>query len=65
MQTKSIIKMQSATMFLVVCLALFSGSRVSADSKSKKLQAQKAPVFTNFVYQGNDKVYNDFTLKPG
>ncbi|HNU77523.1 MAG TPA: family 43 glycosylhydrolase [Prolixibacteraceae bacterium] len=28
------------------------------------MQAQNAPVFTNFVYQGNDEVYNDFPLKP-
>lgn len=28
-------------------------------------QATTAPVFTNFVYEGNDKVYTDNPLKPG
>lgn len=28
-------------------------------------QAANSPVFTNFVYEGNDQVYNDNPLKPG
>ena len=28
-------------------------------------QATNAPLFTNFVYEGNDKVYTDNPLKPG
>ena len=51
-------------MFLVVCLVLFPSSKVSTDSKSKNPPVQNSPVFADFVYQGNDKVYNDFPLKP-
>ncbi|MFZ2338756.1 MAG: hypothetical protein WAW07_03410 [Bacteroidales bacterium] len=51
-------------MFLVVCLVLFSSSKVSTDSKSKNPPVQNSPLFADFVYQGNDKVYNDFPPKP-
>lgn len=41
----------------VVFTALFSMPAFS--------QSANSPVFTNFVYEGNDKVYNDNPLKPG
>ncbi len=46
------------TLFLTTAFsALFSISAFS--------QATNLPVFTNFVYEGNDKVYTDNPLKPG
>ncbi len=30
----------------------------------KKVETRQAPTFSNFVYQGNDKIYNDNPLKP-
>lgn len=46
------------TLFLTAAFsAMFSISAFS--------QATNLPVFTNFVYEGNDKVYTDNPLKPG
>jgi xylan 1,4-beta-xylosidase len=41
---------------------LFSFSGIYANSNPSN-QSKNGPVFSNFVYQGNDKVYNDNPLK--
>jgi len=48
-------------MLLSVFVALFSFVALSGKDKGKV--AKNAPVFSNFVYQGNDKVYTDNPLK--
>ena len=49
-QIKSSFKMQSATLFLVVCLAIFSYSKVSADNKPKNPQALVRRACGFFIY---------------
>ena len=44
-------------------IALFSFSGFSGNNNQKGTQAKNAPLFSKFVYQGNDKVYNDNLLK--
>jgi alpha-N-arabinofuranosidase len=44
-------------------LALFSFSELSAQKKGSGAKATNAPVYSNFVYQGNDQVYIDNPLK--
>jgi xylan 1,4-beta-xylosidase len=46
---------------LTVCTALFSMAVFAADKKVKV--AKNAPVFSKFVYQGDDQMYKDFPLK--
>ena len=48
-------------MLLSVFVALFSFAGLSGKDKAKV--AKNAPVFSSFVYQGNDKVYTDNPLK--
>lgn len=50
--------------FLTLLLALVSVAGISQNKNQKRNQPTNSPVFTDFVYQGNDKVYNDFPLKP-
>jgi xylan 1,4-beta-xylosidase len=50
--------------FLTVLLALFSNAVIYGSDKPKGKQAKNAPLFSGFVYQGNDKVYNENPLKP-
>jgi alpha-N-arabinofuranosidase len=45
---------------MAVFIVLFSLTGFS----QKRNITNHSPVFTDFVYQGNDKVYNDFPLKP-
>lgn len=47
----------------VILFAAFSVSTFGATNKKKAKQQKNFPVFTNFVYQGNDQVYNDNPLK--
>lgn len=49
------------TMAVLACLFLASGVSVEAKEKAPK----NAPVFTNFVYQGDDKIYKENPLQPG
>lgn len=44
-------------------IALFSFSGFSGNNNQKGTQAKNTPLFSKFVYQGNDKVYNDNLLK--
>ncbi|MFO7370216.1 MAG: family 43 glycosylhydrolase, partial [Bacteroidales bacterium] len=50
--------------FLTVLLTLISVAGISQNKNQKRNQPANSPVFTDFVYQGNDKVYNDFPLEP-
>ncbi|MFA5329579.1 MAG: glycoside hydrolase family 43 protein [Prolixibacteraceae bacterium] len=56
-------KSQSA-MLLSAFMYLFSITGTSGQDKAKEKLASNSPVFSNFVYQGNDKVYTDNPLKP-
>lgn len=47
--------------FLSGCIVVLFAVSACAQTKAQKY----GPVFNNFVYQGNDKVYNDFPLKEG
>lgn len=46
-----------------LCMAMFSTAGFTQGSKGKKVK--NAPVFSQVVYQGNDKVYNENPLKAG
>ena len=45
-------------------ILLFSANNINAQNKSKEEKATNTPVFSNFVYQGDDQVYKDNPLKP-
>jgi len=49
---------------ITVLMTLVTVTGISQNKNQKGNQPTNSPVFTNFVYQGNDKVYNDFPLKP-
>jgi xylan 1,4-beta-xylosidase len=49
---------------LCVLVALFSLMGISGNSQNVKMP-KNAPVFSNSVYEGHDKVYQDHPLKPG
>jgi alpha-N-arabinofuranosidase len=46
-------------------MALFSFIGLEGYSQAKVKMAKNAPVFSNFVYEGNDQVYKDHPLKKG
>jgi xylan 1,4-beta-xylosidase len=46
-----------------VAMAMFSFLGVYGQGNPTRNPADNGPVFSNFVYQGNDKVYNDHPLK--
>ena len=48
---------------LAVFMIVFSISGFSGNSKNKTSPVKNAPVFTEFIYQGEDQVYKDFPLK--
>lgn len=48
--------------FLFAVMTLFSG-QVFGGKNTKTKTTSSIPVFSNFEYQGNDKIYNDFPLK--
>ena len=50
--------------FLTVLLTLLTVEGISQKKSQKENLPTSSPVFTNFVYQGNDEVYNDFPLYP-
>ena len=49
---------------ITVCVIIFSGSVLAQNKKSTRNQKSNIPVFTDFKYQGDDKVYNSHPLKP-
>ena len=48
---------------LFLCMAMFSAGGFAQSGKSKRVK--NAPVFSQVVYQGNDKVYNENPLQAG
>lgn len=49
---------------LAMLMTIVSLSGYSQSKKKEANKAKNAPVFSQAVYQGNDKVYNNFPLKP-
>lgn len=64
---KSLFKLVNKNIHVSVLLSFtlifFSFAQVSASDKSKGKSDKNIPLFSQFVYQGNDKVYNDNPLK--
>jgi xylan 1,4-beta-xylosidase len=50
--------------YCMIFLTLLSTSGLSGNNKSKGNQAGTNPVFSKFIYQGNDQVYIDNPLQP-
>ncbi|RDV17195.1 glycoside hydrolase family 43 protein [Pontibacter diazotrophicus] len=53
--------------FVLLCvfMTLFSFMGLEVNGQTKVKMAKNAPVFSNFVYEGNDQVYNNNPLKEG
>ncbi len=49
---------------LTVLMTMISVVGFGQNKKKKESPVKNAPVFSKFVYEGNDKVYNDNPLKP-
>ena len=49
---------------LTAFMALFSFTGISGNNEAKGAPGN-SPVFSSFVYQGDDQVYHDYPLKPG
>src|SRR5690606_12417213 len=54
-------KSRTLSLYMTAALVFFSAFNVSSQSKVKP--EKNAPVFSDFVYEGNDKVYNDHPLE--
>lgn len=52
-------------MLLTIFMAMFSFASMGDNGAGVGEKATNTPVFSRFVYQGNDQVYNDFPLQPG
>ncbi|MDA3927429.1 MAG: glycoside hydrolase family 43 protein [Prolixibacteraceae bacterium] len=52
-----------SVMLLAAFVMLFSSNELGATNKSKVDKVSNSPVFSNFVYQGNDSVYIENPLK--
>jgi xylan 1,4-beta-xylosidase len=52
------------TQLILLCTMMAMGSFTGVNSQTKKNTVKNPPVFSNFVYQGNDQVYIDNPLKP-
>lgn len=48
---------------LILLLAILLALGANASQPAKKLKTSNAPVFSNFVYRGNDEVYKKYPLK--
>lgn len=60
---KSIFQVKKQALAAVVLTILFSFTLNVGNGNPTGNQAKNGPVFTKFVYEGNDKVYNDNPLK--
>jgi len=60
---KSIFWKKKQIFLLTVFIAVFSVAAIASNSKKKTTDVKNAPVFSKFVYQGDDQVYKDFPLK--
>lgn len=56
-------KIKSLVSALVIIVS-FTATGFAEKKAAKKHQTSNTPLFTNFVYEGNDKVYADNPLKP-
>jgi alpha-N-arabinofuranosidase len=56
-------KIKSLVSALVIIVS-FTATGFAEKKAAKKYQTSNTPLFTNFVYEGNDKVYADNPLKP-
>ena len=63
MVKKSLIKKVQITLLTVI--TIFASFTWVSGQKNANGKTMKPPVFTNFVYQGNDQIYNDNPLKAG
>lgn len=52
-----------AIILLSVVMSLISVTGTSGQNKTKAKMTSNSPMFSNFVYQGNDKIYTDNPLK--
>lgn len=62
-KVKSTLSVGKRIILLSVCMAMFSVTGFSQGAKGKKVKG--APVFSQVVYQGNDRVYSENPLSPG
>lgn len=63
-ETELTLVKRKTIVLLTVLMTLVSVGGTGQTNSKKKNQPANSPVFGNFVYQGNDKVYSDFPLKP-
>lgn len=63
LRTKLTSRLFQRTAMCCFILTAFSAINASAGNKAKKNSTQNAPYFTEFVYQGNDKIYERNPLK--
>ena len=62
-KVKSTLSVGKRIILLSVCMVMFSVTGFSQGAKGKKVKG--APVFSQVVYQGNDRVYSENPLSPG
>lgn len=56
--------LKSSRLAVVLCtIGLFSLSGIDGNSQSNKKMPKNAPLFSSFVYQGNDQIYTENPLK--
>lgn len=65
MKIKSGMTFIKCRQFLFLFVLLIIVHHPGSGGNRKSTAAKNAPVFTRFVYQGNDQVYTDHPLKPG
>jgi alpha-N-arabinofuranosidase len=58
------LKVKKNLLFLLVSTSLLASVDAQNVSNSKGKSVKNAPIFSNVVYEGNDKVYQDNPLKP-
>jgi len=54
---------QQHLFILLFVLSVFSSKDLKAQNTGTKKQTQKAPVFSNVIYQGDDQIYKKYPLK--
>jgi xylan 1,4-beta-xylosidase len=60
--------MENKSSFFILCMFLLSGAMLISFSaieteEQRRRNSRNEPVFSRFVYQGNDRVYNDHPLR--
>jgi len=59
----SVFNKNKPLVFTAVLITVFAFSTLAANKKSKVKVSKNIPVFSEFVYQGNDQIYNQSPLK--